>query len=162
MKIFSSHGVFVETRMSWVKGMQFLAKNREHETTFDVSREQGGENSAPTPKEVLLNAMCACSGMDVVSIAKKMRLEFSSVKIDAQAEKTNTIPSYFASVHVKYHLESDHPDREKTIRLVTLSMTKYCGVSYMVSKTTPITFEIHLNGQLIHEDKAEFSLEVLT
>lgn len=148
--------------MTWIKGMQFQAKNRDHVTSFDVSTEQGGDNSAPTPKEVLLNAMCACSGMDVVSIAKKMRLEFSSVRIDANAEKTNTIPSYFASVHMKYHLEGDRPDREKVIRLVSLSMTKYCGVSYMVSKTTPITYEIHLNGQLIHEDKAEFSLEVLT
>jgi len=152
----------METRMTWIKGMQFEARNREHVTGFDVSREQGGEDSAPTPKEVLLNAMCACSGMDVVSIAKKMRIEFTSVKIDATAEKTSTIPSYFASVHMKYHLEASAPDREKTIRLVCLSMTKYCGVSYMVSKTTPITFEIHLNGQLIHQDKAEFSLEVLT
>lgn len=152
----------METRMKWVKGMQFQANNREHSTDFDVSLEQGGDNSAPTPKEMLLNAMCACSGMDVVSIARKMRLEFSAVRIDASAEKTNTIPSYFASVHMKYYLDGVHPDREKVIRLVSLSMTKYCGVSYMVSKTTPITYEIHLNGQLIHEAKAEFSLEVLT
>ncbi len=152
----------METRLTWKKGMKFQAENRSHSSHFDVTTEQGGEDSAPTPKEVLLNAMCACSGMDVVSIAKKMRLGFSSVRIDASAEKTNTMPSYFASVHMKYFLEGQDPDREKTIRLVTLSMTKYCGVSYMVSKTTPITFEIHLNGQLIHQDKAEFSLEVLT
>lgn len=148
--------------MTWIKGMQFQAKNREHVTSFDVSPEQGGSNSAPTPKEILLNAMCACSGMDVVSFAKKMRLELSSVRIDATAEKTNTIPSFFASVHMKYYLESDQPDREKVIRLVSLSMTKYCGVSYMVSKTTSITYEIHLNDQLVHEDKADFSLEVLS
>lgn len=147
--------------MTWIKGMQFKAQNRGHETMFDVSREQGGDDSAPTPKEVLLNAMCACSGIDVVSIAKKMRLELTSVKIDAHADKTNTIPSYFSSVHMKYFLEGDDLDREKVIRLVTLSMTKYCGVSYMVSKASPITFDITLNGQLIHEDKAVFSLEVI-
>ena len=148
--------------MTWQKGMKFQAKNRDHITTFDVPNELGGENSAPTPKEVLLNAMCACSGMDVVSIAKKMRLEFTSVRIEASAEKTNTIPSYFSSVHMEYHLEGEQLNREKVIRLVSLSMTKYCGVSYMVSKSTTITYQIFLNGQLIHEDKAEFSLEVLT
>ena len=142
--------------------MQFQANNRGHTTNFDVSTEQGGDNSAPTPKEILLNAMCACSGMDVVSFAKKMRLEFSSVRIEATAEKTHTIPSYFSTVHMRYHLESGNPDREKVIRLIGLSMTKYCGVSYMVSKTTEITYEIILNNQLIHEDKANFTLEVLT
>jgi putative redox protein len=141
--------------------MQFVAKNRAHEGKFDVSREQGGDDSSATPKEVLLNAMCACSGMDVVSIAKKMRLEISSFSMDATAEKTKTIPSYFASVHMKYYLEGSELDREKVIRLVTLSMTKYCGVSYMVSRTTPITYDITLNGELIHEDKAEFTLEVI-
>ncbi len=147
--------------MTWIQGMQFRARNREHETNFDVSLEQGGDNSAPTPKEVLLNAMSACSGMDVVSIAKKMRMELTSLRIDAQADKTNTIPSYFASVHMKYFIEGIDLDREKVIRLVTLSMTKYCGVSYMVSKASPITYDITLNGQLIHEDKAVFSLEVI-
>jgi putative redox protein len=141
--------------------MQFIAKNRGHEERFDVSREQGGDDSAPTPKEVLLNAMCACSAMDVVSIAKKMRLEISRFWMEAKADKTKTIPSYFASVHVKYFLEGSDLDREKVIRLVTLSMTKYCGVSYMVSKATPITYDISLNGTLIHEDKASFTLEVL-
>lgn len=151
----------MESKLTWVQGMQFKAQNRGHETTFDVSNEQGGTDSAPTPKEVLLNAMSACSGIDVVSIAKKMRMELTSVRIDASAEKTKTIPSYFSSVHMKYFLEGADLDREKVIRLVTLSMTKYCGVSYMVSKASPITFEIFLNDQLIHQDKAVFSLEVI-
>lgn len=151
----------MESKLIWNAGMNFTAENRTHKENFDVSREQGGDDSAPTPKEVLLNAMCACSGMDVVSIAKKMRLELSSFHMTAKAEKTKTIPSYFASVHMKYFLEGEDLDREKVIRLVALSMTKYCGVSYMVSKATPITYDITLNGKLIHEDKAEFSLEVI-
>lgn len=152
----------MESKLSWIEGMKFKADNRGLVTHFDVSSEQGGNNSAPTPKEVLLNAMSACSGMDVVAIAKKMRLEISKLSIEAVAEKTNTIPAYFSSVHLKYFLEGKDLDREKVIRLVALSMTKYCGVSFMVSKATPITYEINLNGQLIHEDKAEFTLEVLT
>lgn len=152
----------MESKTTWIRGMQFESENRGKKTHFDISREQGGDDSAPTPKEVLLNAMCACSGIDIVSFAKKMRLELSSVRLEASAQKSNTIPSYFASVHVKYFLESEDPDREKIIRLVALSMSKYCGVSYMVSKASPITYSVHLNGQKIHEDKAEFSLEVLT
>lgn len=152
----------MESKLTWIQGMKFKADNRGLVSEFDVSEEQGGSNSAPTPKEVLLNAMSACSGMDVVSIAKKMRQEISKLSIESVAEKTNTIPSYFSSVHIKYFLEGKDLDREKVIRMVALSMTKYCGVSYMVSKAAPITYDISLNGQLIHQDKAEFALEVLT
>ena len=141
--------------------MKFDAVNRGHHSEFDVSLEQGGSDSAPTPKEVLLNAMCACSAMDVVTIAKKMRLELSSFHMEAFADKTRTIPSYFASVHMKYFLEGSELEKEKVIKLVALSMTKYCGVSYMVSKASPITYDITVNGKLIHEDTAVFSLEVL-
>ncbi len=142
--------------------MQFKSENRGLISQFDVPPDLGGENSAPTPKEVLLNAMCACSGMDLVSIAKKMRLDLTSVSLTAEAEKTQTIPSYFSRVHINYFIDGKDLDREKVIRLVSLSMTKYCGVSYMVSKATEITYDITLDGQLIHQDKAEFSLEVLT
>ena len=151
----------MESLLTWVKGMEFSAVNRGHVSRFDVSPEQGGEDSAATPKEVLLNSMCACSGMDVVSIAKKMRLPFTSFHIEAKAEKTRTIPSYFASVHLKYFFEGEDLAREKFIRLVAMSMTKYCGVSYMISKATNITYDITLNGQLIHQDEAQFSLEIL-
>jgi putative redox protein len=152
----------VESKTTWVSGMQFRSENRGLITHFDVPEDLGGSNSAPTPKETLLNAMCACSGMDVVSIAEKMRIKLSSVKMEAKAEKTKTIPSYFSSVHMIYYITGENLDREKVIRLVTLSMTKYCGVSFMVSKASPITYDIHLNGILIHQDKAEFSLEVVT
>lgn len=151
----------MESKLTWIQGMKFEAQNRGHLTHFDVSVEQGGSDSAPTPKEVLLNAMCACSGMDVVSIAKKMRLELSSFHMEAFADKTRTIPSYFASVHMKYFIEGKDLENEKVIKLVAFSMTKYCGVSYMVSKASPITYDITLNGKLIHEDTAVFSLEVL-
>lgn len=151
----------METELNWLQGMKFSSKTRHHEMCFDVSKDQGGEDSAPTPKEMLLSSVCACSGMDVVAIAKKMRLTLSGLRITASAEKSNTIPGYFTSVHVKYFIDGVDLDREKIIRLVALSMTKYCGVSYMISKVTEISYDINLNGELIHQDKANFTLEIL-
>lgn len=36
-------------------------------------------------------------------------------------------------------------------------MTKYCGVSFMVYKTSPIFYTIELNGETIFEGKAKFA-----
>ena len=149
----------MESKVLWVADMQFESQNRGLSSTMDTSPEFGGHNKGPSPKESVLNAMSVCSGMDVVSVAKKMRLDLKSFSMDAKAETTKSIPSYFSSVHIKYLIEGTGV-AEKYINCVVLSMTKYCGVSYMISKVCPITYEIYLNGTKIHEDQAKFLLEV--
>lgn len=150
----------MQSKVTWKSQMTFICENRGLKSQFDTITEQGGNNSAPSPKEGVLNAMCACSGMDVVSIAEKMHLTLSSLSMEAEATKTSTLPSYFSKVHIKYFLQGEkHP--EKFIKAVVFSMTKYCGVSYMISKVCPITYEVHLNDQLIYEDQAKFELEII-
>ncbi len=146
--------------VQWQKGMSFQAINRGLESFFDTTQENGGNNSAPSPKEAVLNAMCACSGMDVVSIAEKMRVNLTALSMEARAERSETIPSYFSKVHISYHFQGDD-QKEKFIKTVVFSMTKYCGVSYMISKVCPITYDVYLNDKLIYQDEAKFSLEVV-
>lgn len=146
--------------VSWKSGMAFEADNRNLLSHYDTTQAFGGSDSACTPKEAVLNAMCACSGMDVVSISAKMRLKLSSLKMEAVADKTKTVPSFFAGVHLKYFLQGEG-ESDKFIKAVVLSMTKYCGVSYMIAQACPVTYEIHLNDQLIYKDQAKFALEVV-
>lgn len=146
--------------ITWLGNLAFEASNRGHKSRIDVSREMGGEDSAATPKEILLNSIATCSGIDVVMIAQKMRLTIGKLDIKVEAQKTQTIPSYFSQVHLEYHLEGDFPS-EKMIKAVVLSMTKYCGVSYMISRVCPITYDVFINGKLAHQDKADFTIEGL-
>jgi putative redox protein len=148
----------MESKITWISDMAFESENRGLTSVMDTSPEYGGKNSGPSPKEAVLNAMCVCSGMDVVTIARKMRLELTSFQMHAHAEKTKTVPSFFASVHINYVIAGSG-DPQKFINSVTLSMTKYCGVSYMISKVCPITYEIHLNGQSIFKDIAKFEIQ---
>lgn len=149
----------MDTKLELIEGMHFEAKNRTLSSKFDVPLDQGGTNTAPTPKEVVLNAMCACSAMDVVSIAKKMRITIGKFWMEGHAEKSATIPSYFSNAHLKYFFEGEDLLGEKLIQAIALSMTKYCGVSYMISKVCKISYEVNLNGKKIHEDVANFSVE---
>jgi putative redox protein len=150
----------MNSEIMWLGKMAFEAKNRSHQSRFDVSPDNGGEDSAPTPKEILLNSMCTCSAMDVVSIAEKMRLKIEQFSMKAEATKTSTLPSYFSAVHMEYYIAGDL-ESEKIIKAVVLSMTKYCGVSFMISKICPITYDVYLNGKLVHQDKANFMIEAL-
>lgn len=148
----------MDSKLTWQKDMTFLAVNREITSHLDATREFGGGNSAPTPKEALLNALSACSAMDVMSILSKMRLVLDKFSIDSVAEQTKSIPSYFSSVKMSFRVEGEIPP-EKLVSAVVLSMTKLCGVGYMVSQVCPIHFEVYLNSKLIHSDDAKFAVE---
>lgn len=141
------------SKVEWKSGMKFISDNRGLKSEYAI-------DDAPTPKEAVLNAMCACSGMDVISIAEKMHIKVTGLSLEAEAEKSSTLPSYFSKVHIRYFLQGDQ-EAEKFIKAVVFSMTKYCGVSYMISKVCPITYEVHLNDKLIYEDQAKFMLEII-
>jgi putative redox protein len=94
-----------------------------------------------------------CSAMDVVSMLTKMRQVPTNFTIKAHAEKTEGHPSYFPRIDLKYYLEGAL-EAEKVLKSVSSSMTKYCGVSYMMSKGTPIFYEVYLNQQKIGEGQA--------
>ena len=108
----------------------------------DLSIEEGGKG--PSPKRMMLASLVACTGMDVVSILQKMRVKFSAFRIEAESPITEEHPKTFVSVHLKYILEGEEIKREKVERAVELSQEKYCGVSAMLRKHCPITWEIEL------------------
>lgn len=141
----------------WQNGLNFKASMRGHEFQMDTKKESGGQDKGPTPKEVLLASICACSGMDVVSILQKMRVNLVSCEISADTETTEGYPSVFKEVKLKFKIAGSDIKPEQAIKAVTLSMTKYCGVSAMVCEVSPIAYEIFLNETSITSGRADFS-----
>ena len=60
--------------VSWLGNMAFEADIEGHKIMLDASEEVGGENKGPKPKPLMLVALAGCTGMDVVSLLKKMRI----------------------------------------------------------------------------------------
>ena len=141
----------------WQGGLGFKALIRGHEFQMDTKKEFGGQDAGPSPKEVLLASICACSGMDVTSILHKMRVNLVSCDISAETETTDGYPSVFKEVKLKFKIVGPDIKADQAIKAVVLSMTKYCGVSAMVAGVSPITYEIFLNDVSIKSDRADFS-----
>lgn len=54
------------------RNMRIIGKNEKGlETVFDTKPAVGGEDSAPTPMEIMLQSVAACSFMDTISILRK-------------------------------------------------------------------------------------------
>lgn len=141
----------------WTGGLGFSAQVRDHKFTMDAKAEFGGKDQGPSPKEMLLSSICACSGMDVASLLQKMRVDLQSCEVDAQTETTEGHPSIFKLVQVQYRVKSSDAKAEQVMKSVNLSMTKYCGVSAMVASVSPITYQVFLNDEKIGEGVADFS-----
>lgn len=141
--------------LKFKKNMEFECDNRGIKTTLDALSDEGGENLGPTPKELILNAMMGCTAIDVVSSLKKMRQEFSSFEMEVEAEKTTEYPTHFKSALLLFILKGG-VEEDKLIRAVDLSLSKYCGVNYMISKICDISYKIILNDTEIKIGKTNF------
>lgn len=145
----------MNAELIWNKKMEFQCINGENKTLIDAMNEHGGNHAGPTPKELVLNAMMGCTAMDVVAMLKKMRQEVTAFTMSVEAEKTQEHPVHFKKAKLIYRLQGAI-ENEKAIKSVEASLTKYCGVNYMISKTCHITYELFINGSLIKEGQTNF------
>lgn len=146
----------MEAKVKWNSKLSFTGYVRGHEIQMDTTLENGGLNRGPNPKELLLNSISACAGMDIVAILEmKKKFSLLSLDIESKAEMTKTKPSYFANIHLIFKLSGDL-DRDSAIKACTDSMTKYCGVSYMLVKACPIFYDVLINGESVYTGESKF------
>ena len=97
-----------------------------------------------TPKKLTLVSLAGCTAMDIVSLLEKMRQEITAVEVAVEAPVTDEHPRTYTAMKIIYTLRGPNLDREKVEKAVALSKEKYCGVSALLAKAVPITYEIVL------------------
>lgn len=132
----------VETQ--WKGQMQFEASIGTSKVLMDAALESGGTDAGPQPKKLMLAALTGCTGMDVVSILQKMKVNFDTFKISVQADVSEEHPKYYTKVHLVYEITGKDIDRAKVEKAVQLSQEKYCGVSHMFRHFSQLTYEIQV------------------
>jgi putative redox protein len=131
-----------EIKIDWLEKMAFKTKVNGHELVIDTSEEGGGENRGPRPKPLVMLALAGCTGMDVISILKKMRVEPDSFSVKVTGELTDEHPKQFTAMHVIYEFLGRDLPMDKLVKAVSLSEERYCGVMSTLKKALGITTEI--------------------
>lgn len=126
------------------KNMAFTANFKGHDVVMDTTADEGGEDSGPSPKRLMLASLAACTGMDVVSILNKMKVKFSNFSIDIDAHVTDEHPKYYDKVKLVYKIKIDPAKKHKMETAVSLSQDKYCGVSFMFRSFATLETEIQI------------------
>ena len=127
---------------SWQGNMKFDAVVSGHHVIMDALPLVGGNDEGARPKELMLASLAGCTGMDVVSILKKMRVDPEYFNIKVEAEMTEEHPKHYIAMHIIYEFKGEGLELEKLQKAVKLSQDQYCGVSTAYRKAMEITYEI--------------------
>ena len=127
----------MKTRTTWKGGKAYESFQNNAKIQIDSSAGFG-------PKALLLTGLAGCSGIDVVDILEKMRVPFSDLTIDAEAEQTEDHPKVFKTIHLIYHVKTEEANMDKLKKAIDLSLDKYCGVAAMLKKNSNIEYEIRI------------------
>ncbi len=125
----------------WKEKMAFDSQLGNHTVRMDTTPEMG-DDSGPSPKQLVLAGLAGCTGMDVVSLLKKMRVNYTGFEIDIEADLTEEHPIVFSEIRMKYLVFGKDIDHSKVEKAINLSQERYCGVSAMLKKNSPINYSI--------------------
>lgn len=132
---------FVST--TYGNGMASSAAIGNHKVIMDTTPDNGGTDTGPGPKRLMLASLAGCTGIDIVGILVKMKVAYSDLSIDTEATLSETSPKTYIHVKITYkiRLEKDS-DRPKMEKAVALSEDKYCGVMAMFRSFAKLEREI--------------------
>ena len=132
-------------KTTWKGGLAFETDLGGHTLRMDAPV-PAGENSGPGPKKLMLASLSGCTGMDVVSLLKKMRVDVESVEIEVHGDVTDENPKHYHKMHVIYYFKGRNLPLEKLEKAVKLSEETLCGVRAVYSKGVELTSEIIIVG----------------
>lgn len=128
----------------WLEGMSFEAEVDGFKVAIDADGEFGGKSKGPKPKPLMMVALAGCTGMDVVSLLNKMRVDYESLNVKIDGELTEEHPKHFTKMKVIYELKGENIDIKKVKKAVDLSKEKYCGVSYSYKDIMDLEYEVRI------------------
>jgi putative redox protein len=133
----------------WAGGMRFVhTSDSRHALVTDTAAASGGEDTAPSPMELILHGLAGCTGVDVITILRKMKEPVRALRVVVVAERADQHPKVYTQIQIRY-VVSGAVKEKKLKRAIGLSEKTYCSVTAMLAKTATIhsVYEIRPDGE---------------
>ncbi|TKJ37947.1 osmotically inducible protein OsmC [candidate division LCP-89 bacterium B3_LCP] len=136
----------MKAKIQFQDGMHFSGLTESgHDMHWD-SGPRDSITSGPAPMEAVLQAVAACSAMDVISIIRKRRKQVDSFEIEVEAEKKTEHPKIFEYVTVTYRMSGDGITTQELEKAVKLSQERYCSVINMIKPNVNVSYRVEIVG----------------
>ena len=128
----------IYAKVIWTDKERYIGEaDSRHALVMDTAHEK----TANTPMELVLIALCGCTGSDVIGILRKKREPFTRLEISAHGERATDYPQVYTAIKLIYRV-GGKVSQKAVEDAVRLSKEKYCSVSAMLEKSAKITIEI--------------------
>lgn len=95
------------------------------------------EKKAQSPMDLLLSAVGGCASVDAVLMMRKKRRTIVDFYVEVEGNRNEGVPAFYTDILLKFTLISPDATTEEFIKVVALSVEKYCSVaSSLKSKIT--------------------------
>jgi len=125
-----------QVQVTWVQNEQFVGMDS---TQHSIVLSTAGEGTGSKPSDLLLIALGACSGVDVVGILTKKRQKFTGLQIKVSGEQDADPPWTFRKIHIEYIVRGRGLAEKAVQQAIELSEDKYCSVAATVRGVAEIT-----------------------
>ena len=135
-----------KTIVQYEGGMRFCGIGGSgHEVLMDAGENVGGADSAARPVEVLLCSLGGCTGMDIVSLLRKMRAELKDLRVEIEDERATDYPKVITRLHLTYVVEGKVSE-DALKKAIDLSLAKYCPIANSLAGVAEITSEYRIEA----------------
>jgi putative redox protein len=138
---------WTEVSTTWKNDSVFEGKNAAGATI-----QMGGSDDQPGigPMQLLLIALAGCTGMDIVSILKKKRIDLKDMQIKVRGKRAADYPMIWTDIDILYSLWGEDILPKDAEQAIHLSEEKYCSVGLMLGKAAKISsdYRIYKPGEI--------------
>ena len=129
-----------------VEGMQFVGEAGSGHAVVMDGGPGFGRDTGTRPIEFLLVGLAGCTGMDVVHILRKQRVEVRSFQVAVKARRAEKHPKVYTWIEIEYRVSGPDIRLKHLEKAVTLSATKFCSASVILGKTAEIVHKYRLEN----------------
>jgi putative redox protein len=127
--------------VKWIGEQKFVATSPSgHAIALDADSKS---NKAPSPMELTLLALGACTATDVVIILEKKRQRLDSLEVICSGERAAEPPKVWVKLELLFRMRGKLDD-QAVKHAIELSEEKYCSVSAMLKKTAQLSWRYEI------------------
>jgi putative redox protein len=125
-------------KVTFDHGRVFKAHVRGHEIAVDQPLDNHGEDTAPTPTELLVAALGTCVGLYANSFLRRHEVDSSGFSLEVHWEKA-TDPDRIGAFNIRLHIPAGVPEK---LRAPLLRVAKSCYVHHTMANHPAVEVEL--------------------
>jgi len=117
--------------------MRITATARDHSVTMDYPAQPG--SAGPTPLEMLLASLAACSGNTLAALMRRAEQPFAGLEVTARGLRRDEHPTGFSEIALEFVVHGAGVDPTAVERALAQAEATICPAWAMLKPATEIT-----------------------